>query len=399
MASEISGNKRFYGLLATDVRSYTMSVEGMSYIPWARAHAMAGRPAHEVLTFQGPNGPEPVRRLFGGTAVAVSVDAGGGKKQVSYLPVLNLKGRPVEDGKETSRDVGDAIGRCIARAIAMTHGLGLSLYSLCEGDGVSYVDALSIDPETQDIAAIQPLRDLKGKKDRDGKPVGRQTEYLGWHAAISACRITDPGFTWEVVEFPQADGSSFPATKLGGAGWMVAVKITYRGQEHVQWLPIMGVAMAKFSSGEKLMDHQPILEPDIMHWHQAVMRCLTKGIAIATGYGIALYAKGDVEEVDVGDDSAVQQAQASEQSAAKEQPERRASPQAEQQQGAAQANGAIADLRQKVKALLALTGSEETLFLGWLGVKSLAEASEEKLQRGVQALDQKLNNQKAARPN
>lgn len=398
MASEI-GNKRFHALLGTDVRPFTMNVEGMSYIPWARAHAMAGRPAHEVLTFQGPHGPEPVRRLFGGTAVAVAVDAGGGKKQVSYLPVLDLKGKPVADGKETVRDVGDTIGRGIARAIAMTHGLGLSLYSLCEGDGVAYVDALCIDPATQDIASVAPLRDLKGKKDRDGNPVGRQTEYLGWHAAVAACRITDPEFTWEVVEFPQADGSSFPATKLGGVGWMVAVKITYRGQEHVQWLPIMGVAKVMTKQGEKPMDHQPIPEPDIMHWHQAVMRCLTKGIAIATGYGIALYAKGDVEEVDVGDDSEVQQAQASQQAAAKEQPQRRETPPAEQQQATAEADEAIAELRKKVKALLVQTDSEENLFLGWLGVKSLADASEEKLQRGMQALDQKLNNQKAARPN
>lgn len=388
------GNKRFHGLLSVDVRKHTMNVEGMSYIPWARAHALAGRPAHEALVFDGPNGQEPVRRLFGGTAVAVAIDAGEGKKQVCYLPILDLKGRPVEDGKETVRDVGDAIGRCVARSIAITWGLGLSLYSLCDGDGASYVDAMCIDPSTPDIAAVAPLRDIKGK------PGQRQTEYLGWHAAVAACRITDPGFIWEVVEFPQADGSTLPATRLGGIGWMVAVKIHYRGQEHIQWLPIMGIATVKTRNGEKPMEHQPIPDPDIMHWHQAVMRCLAKGIAIHTGYGIALYAKGDVDalEVDVGD-MVMERAETSGDSPATTQVQAGGqSPAGEQQAAPAEESPEIAKLRAKVKTLLVQTGSEETLFYGWLGVSKLEEAGEEKLLRGVQALGQKLQSQQKVAP-
>lgn len=389
MSEAISGNKRFYGMLSVDVRKHTMNVEGMSYIPWARAHALAGRPAHEALLFDGPAGKEPVRRLFGGTAVAVAIDAGEGKKQVCYLPILDLKGRPIPDGLETARDVGDAMGRCVARSIAITWGLGLSLYSLTEGDGACYVDAMCIDPTTQDIAPVAPLRDVKGKAG------GRQTEYLGWHAAVAACRITDPGFTWEVVEFQQPDGSSLPATKLGGVGWMVAVKIHYRGQEHVQWLPIMGIAKVKTKNGEKPMEHQPIPEPDIMHWHQAVMRCLAKGIAIHTGYGIALYAKGDVDalEVDVGDVAQVAaEGEADPQAAPQKRVEASVPPPSSEQ--LAPEVSKIDALRAQVKSLLVKTASEERLFYGWLGVSRLEDAGEEKLLRGVQALDQKLQGQR-----
>lgn len=369
----INGNPQFHALLGVDVRPFTEKVEGMSYIPWARAHGMAGRPAHRVLTFDGPQGPEPVRRLFGGTAVAVAVPVGTGKEQVSYLPLLDLKGRPIPAGMETSRDVGDGLGRGIARGIAMTLGLGLSLYSRCEGDGKSYVDALCIDPDTPDIGAVAPLRDVKGKA---GK---RQTEYLGWHAAVAACRITDPEFTWEVVEFPQADGSSFPATKLGGPGWMVAVKITYRGQEHVQWLPIMGIATVSTRNGDKPMEHQPIQDPDVMQWHSACMRCLAKAVAIATGYGLALYAKGDVEGLVVEDDGAHQ------------------SPRGDSQCREAPQQAPTDGLREQVRALLVDTGSEETLFLGWLGVPSLDAAGEEKLRRGIQALEAKRQGQQQSR--
>lgn len=391
----------FFDLVKIDVRPFTKKVDGMSYIPWAMAYGMAGRPEYEVLRFDGG---QPVRRLFGGSAVAVRIEG-----QDVYLPILDAKGRPIPAGVENARDVSDTIARCIARAIAIRKGLGLSLYSLCEGDGPTYTDCLAITPDTPDIAAVPPLRDSKsGGKRQD-------TEYLGWHAAVAACAITDPDFRWWVEEFPSGNGWTLPALKLeGGKGWLVSVAIRYKGRVAKQWLPIMGVLPLLDKNGQpqvvtgrdgkpildrdgkpkvKLLDNQPILNPDVMDWHKAIMRCLAKCIALHTGYGLALYAHEDVTPVTpVAVVAQDEQPQA--EAPAPEQPQAAPTPALvvvqtadEQPQGQDQRQA----LLDEVNALGQETGvfadpDRLARFLAWLKTPSLDAASDEVLKRALQAL-------------
>lgn len=384
----------FFDLLKVDVRPFTKKVEGMSYIPWAMAYGMAGRPEYEVLRFDGG---QPVRRLFGGTAVAVRIEG-----QDVYLPILDAKGKPIPAGVENARDVSDTIARAIARAIAIRKGLGLSLYSLCEGDGPTYVDCLAITPDTQDIAAVPPLRDSKSGGNR------QDTEYLGWHAAVAACAITDPDFRWWVEEFPAGDGRTLPALKLeGGKGWMVSVAIRYKGREARQWLPIMGVQPLLDKNGNpqvvtgrdgkpildrdgkpkvKKLDNQPIINPDVMDWHKGVMRCLAKCIAIHTGYGLALYAHEDVPQV-VHDEQPQTEAPAP----TPEQPQAAPTPALVVVQTADQPQDQRQALMDEVNALGQQTGvfadpDRMARFLAWLKVPSLDAASDEVLKRALQAL-------------
>lgn len=373
---------RFLKLLGVDVRPYSEKVEGLDYIPWARALQLAGRPKHDVALFKQGGLDSTVRRLFGGGAVAIDMDIGNGDIQRIYLPILNMKGAPIPAGQENSRDVGDTIGRCAARAVAIIHGLGLSLYSLTRGDGSAYVEALQVAEGTADISKIEALRDVKEIKDKVTKRVIRTQDYLGWHAAVAAARITDPNFLWEVVEVDSVNPDtgqveSFPAMKLEGKGWMVGVRIRYKGQYHTQWLPIMGVQRVQTKNGEKPMEHQSLDTPSIFHWHSAVMRCLAKAIAISTGYGIGLYAKGDVDSLDDDEASVPVESEASSSS----------------KPGNAPRNEAPAGHQQlvgSIKRLLTETESDEKMFVAWLSVPSLEDAPLEKLERGRAVLKQKL---------
>lgn len=396
---------KFLRLLGVDVRPYSKSIEGFSYLPWALALSMAGLPPYQYALFRTPKGGSPVRQLFGGTVVAVDMDAGGGNMQRTYLPVLDIRNKPIPAGQETSRDVGDTQGRCLARAVAIVHGLGLSLYSRTEGDGASYVSALAVAPGTADLQGVKALEDLKEFKDRNGRPTNRRPQpYLGWHAAVAAARITDPGFWWEVIEYDVMDPETgaiekLPALKAAGKGWMVGVRVHWKGATQELMLPIMGIATVPTKNGPKSMEHQPIDDPDIFHWHSAVMRCLAKAIAITTGYGISFYAgefgmldfSGEddgVVEDDVAGDPAAQQS-----AAATPQRPQQASPVRTQQKPAqAVPESAVAtpELVKQIKTLLVKTKSDETRFLAWLGVSALEKAPAAVLERGFAALQQRV---------
>lgn len=356
----------FNRLLAVDVRPYAEKVEGLSYIPWARAYGMAGMPAYQVVEFDG----QPVRRLFGGSAVAVDmpVNGEGSPIQRNYLAIFDAKMVPVAQGKDDTRDLNDTIGRAIARALAVTHGLGLSLYSPCEGDGAAYAEYLGIDQATTDIGTISPLIDAKVNK-----KTGRSQDYLGWHAAVAACRASDPGFWWEVREFPDPEnpGQTLPALAVSG-GWMVSTIIHYRGRTSELRLPIMGVVPVQTRNGLKPMEHRPLANPTVMDWHRATMRCLAKCVAIHTGYGLELYAKGEVHPIAPKEDV---------------QPDPPPANSAEREQ-----------LIATVEAMLTKTNSDAAMFLTWLGVPKLAEASDTKLARGLKALEVKLQASPANNP-
>lgn len=385
----------FLRLLSLDVRSMTKKVQGYSYLPWALALSLAGRPKHEVVLFDGPAGKSAVRNLFGGGAVAVDMEVSDGVMQRTYLPLLDLRSAPIPFGSEHARDVSDTIGRTSARATAIVHGLGLSLYSLTEGNGESYVDALNVTPDTPDLAKVAELRDIKEIKQR-GRVV-RSQQYLGWHAAVAAARITDDKFHWEIVECEAVDPatgmkSMLPAMRMA-KGWLVGVRIVWKDCEHTQWLPIMGVETVETNNGPKPMEHQPIDNPTVFQWHSAVMRCLAKGIAICTGYGIQSYAgehavpgvydtpEDEVGALDANEPGAVP-AEVSPSSAgqvvspaAKQQPEGGGGV----QQAAADAEPEVvvdrAELEKEIRTLIVSKGKKEVNFLAWLGVESIDQAT------------------------
>ena len=70
-------------------------------------------------------------------------------------------------------------------------------------------------------------------------------------------------------------------------GWMVSVRVVYKGDEHTEWLPIM--TSFEPAQGDK-EGFQAMLEPTVADWNRAVMRCLAKAIAVASGYGLSIYA-------------------------------------------------------------------------------------------------------------
>jgi hypothetical protein len=51
------------------------------------------------------------------------------------------------------------------------------------------------------------------------------------------------------------------------------------------------------SKGMKKMDHQPLTKPTTHDWNSAVMRCMTRAVAVVTGYGLSVYAREDVESL------------------------------------------------------------------------------------------------------
>jgi len=418
---------KFLELLEIDVRKQTKTIQGYAYVPWALALSMAGRPAHEVVTFKQGGVDSTVRQLFGGGVVAVDMSLGDGTADMQrvYLPVLDLKNDAMAYEEIDGRDANDAISRCVARAVAIVHGYGLSLYSLTKGNGTDYARCLAVNPDTPDLGQVPELRDIKEIK-KNGRVV-RAQEYLGWHACVAACRITDPSFVWEVVEWLAADPETgelcaMPAMRVAGKGWMVGVRIKWRGRVHTQMLPIMGVETRETANGPKRMEHQAIDNPTVFDWHSAVMRCLAKGVAIATGYGISSYAgehaaPGGVECHDPDDDGTLSHQRPDAPAVGgtgqgQQQPPQRQVNQRQQQggqqrqqqrseQGAPRGAGSSSNGQQAaseeglpdrtkiiatINSLLTETGSNSEAFVAWLGVDKLASAEVAVLERGRDAL-------------
>jgi hypothetical protein len=131
---------------------------------------------------------------------------------------------------------------------------------------------------------------------------GYDSAYVDWVSSLAAAKITDPDFYWQVNYFnvknhETNEVSSIPACRIGN-GWMVSVFVVYKKIEHTEWLPIMGVMV---NEAGKKMDNQALSEPDVFDWNVSVMRCLTKAIAVVSGFGLSIYARDDLTEL--GDDS------------------------------------------------------------------------------------------------
>lgn len=293
----------FAEMLGQDVRPHAKQVQGARYLPWAMALGMAKLPSQKIETFAAAHGGSSiVRPLFGGGAVAISQIVGN-RKQLIYLPITDLSNKPVPLAAITSRQAADTVNRCRARAVALVQGYGLSLYANdFNGDGPAYCKVLNVQEDTN-LATVTALQEKKEYRHKVTKQVVRTQDYLGWHSALAAARITDPEFHWQIeeVEVPDQDGQmrTLPAMRLDGVGWLVGVTVTWHGASHTEWLAIMGVKTVQTKSGEKPLEHQAVDEPNVFQWHSAVMRCLAKAIAMRTGYGLASYG-GDHA---IGEDS------------------------------------------------------------------------------------------------
>jgi hypothetical protein len=267
--------------LPIDVTPYLKEVEGIHYIPWARALALAGNPVQEVILHPQTG---PLHPIFGGGAVAIRQG-----NHETWLPVTDARNQPIPFGAITARDVGDALNRARARSVALVNGLGLGLY-VGQPNGTEFVRALGVTSATEDLSSVEPLTDEKRDEKR---PEWRGPVYLPWAPALAAASITDPEFRWSFVWFDTPDENGVigrqPYVRLP-KGYLVAVDLAWKGQTHREYLPIMGVLETQTKRGLKRLDHRTVLEPTVTDWHRAVMRCLAKGIAILTGYGRSVYA-------------------------------------------------------------------------------------------------------------
>lgn len=344
------------------------------YLPWALAFAFADRPRQETIWMNGNMGIP----VFGGTVVGIKQFLPNGAEQVTWLPVLNGANQAMPEARITSRDLGDTLNRCRAKAIAMVGGVGLSLYAKGETNTLAFLKTLGVKPDS-DLSRVEPV--VSSSPQKNGT-------YIDWTHALAAARITDASFQWSVLFHDVIDTSTGEILKRPyfkmGTGWGVDVQVVYKGVTHTEPLPIMGfVEVETKHDGKKMLDHQPLLNPNCHDWNRAVMRCLAKAIAMASGYGLNLYAKSEVDSLHV---DPLQRKSA----------EEGASGAAGDEQGGQAVEGASSvDPREyqavleQVRAALAAAGRPAAGVLAWLGYKDtddLSVASMEELQRALRAL-------------
>jgi len=234
---------------------------GLSYIAAATAMRLAGRPEVRFVDFDG----KPYLEMLGGSVVAVDLQVPGiDKTQRMWLPVMDQDNNPLLLKNTKVTDINNSRQRCLVKAIAATHGHGMSLYVNCDGDGAKAVKMLGVNPDS-DLEEVTPI--ISTLKE-GGAP------FIEWGIGLSACRITDPTFHWGVETY-----AGLPFREVLG-GLMVDVVTVYEGMSQVLSLPVMDST------------HNPISADKATpsDWNKAVMRALTKCISFNTGYGIGVYA-------------------------------------------------------------------------------------------------------------
>jgi len=103
--------------------------------------------------------------------------------------------------------------------------------------------------------------------------------YLSWAWAWAEALKADPAATFEVKLF---DGKAY--MDINGTG-MVWVTVTVFGKPMTCFLPVMNHR------------NQPIPNPDAFQVNTAIMRCMTKGLALH-GLGLYIYAGEDLPQVE-----------------------------------------------------------------------------------------------------
>jgi hypothetical protein len=104
--------------------------------------------------------------------------------------------------------------------------------------------------------------------------------YLSWAWAWQQALLADPNATFKVHTFSTAQDGASPVMAINGTG-MVWVDVTLNGKTRTGFLPVM--------------DHRnkPIPEPDAFQVNTAIMRCMTKTLALF-GLGLYIYAGEDL---------------------------------------------------------------------------------------------------------
>ena len=108
--------------------------------------------------------------------------------------------------------------------------------------------------------------------------------YLSWAWAWAEALKADPTAKFHVDTFQRADGTTVPYMDINGTA-MVWVRTTLFGKEMTCFLPVM--------------DHRnkPIPNPDAFQVNTAIMRCMTKCLALH-GLGLNVYAGEDLPMVE-----------------------------------------------------------------------------------------------------
>lgn len=108
--------------------------------------------------------------------------------------------------------------------------------------------------------------------------------YLSWAWGWAEALKADPSATFEVKTFLRDQYTEMPYMDVNGTA-MVWVTVTMFGQPRICMLPVMNHR------------NQPIPNPDAFQVNTAIMRCMTKCLALH-GLGLYIYAGEDLPEED-----------------------------------------------------------------------------------------------------
>lgn len=280
---------QFYKGLQADFSDVVEEIQGASYVSWPVMMARAGLPIHRFVEFEEG---QHYLEVFGGAVVACEVTTEEGTARRAYLPVLTPGNMPVPVNMLNVRDLNDTMKRVLVKAIGMGMGFGLSYYAkgLHAND---FLEAVGVYPD-DNLATVEA-----GAMEKRDKKGNLKAKYLGWPHAVAAAAMTDPSFRWEVMFFDvqcpdpetgEVRVKSKPYRLGPNGGYFVSLKIHYKGREHIEHMPILGIDIVQTKQGPKPMEHRPNLNPDVADWNASVMRGLARGIAVATGYGLSIYA-------------------------------------------------------------------------------------------------------------
>ena len=106
--------------------------------------------------------------------------------------------------------------------------------------------------------------------------------YLSWAWAWAEALKADPAATFEVKSFMRDHYTEMPYMDVNGTA-MVWVTVTMFGKPMTCFLPVMNHR------------NQPIQSPDSFQVNTAIMRCMTKGLALH-GLGLYIYAGEDLPQ-------------------------------------------------------------------------------------------------------
>ena len=106
--------------------------------------------------------------------------------------------------------------------------------------------------------------------------------YLSWAWAWAEVLKADPAATFEVQLFDRADGTQMPYMDVNGTG-LVWVTVTMFDKPMTCMLPVMDYR------------NKPIPNPDAFAVNTAIMRCMTKAVALH-GLSLYIYAGEDLPE-------------------------------------------------------------------------------------------------------